>query len=77
MLTNFFPFGLNDDPIQVQVADYSDQGLRELRAEHNSTNSFFRYGEKIVISPHASGVAPLGEFEEFVPPEHPKLIAGN
>ena len=75
MLTNFFPFGLNDDPIQVQTVEYSDEKLPELRTEHNSTNSFFRYGENIVISPHASDVVPLGKFEEFVPSEHPKLIA--
>lgn len=75
MFTNFFPFGINDDPIQIQSVEYSDERLRELRAKHNSTNSFSRYGDKIVISPHTSGVAPLGEFEEFVPSEHPKLIA--
>ena len=75
MLTNFFPFGLNDDPIQVQTVEYSDEKLPELRTEHNSTNSFFRYGENIVISPHASDVVPLGKFDEFVPSEHPKLIA--
>ena len=75
MLTNFFPFGINDDPVQVQSVEYSEERLNELRSNHNSANSFFRYGEKIVISPHKSNTEPLGEYSSYVPSEHPKLIA--
>lgn len=75
MLTNFFPFGISDDAIQIQTVEYSEEKLNELRDKYNSTNSFFKNGDRIIVSPHKPESEPLGEFESFIPSEHPKLIA--
>jgi len=74
MQTNFFPFGIAGDSFQAQTLPYSAEKLRELRLEHNSEYSFFRYGESIVISPHSEAVPQLGTYHTFDPVEHPGLV---
>lgn len=74
MQTNFFPFGIAGDTFQSQTLPYSAARLRELRREHNAEYSFFRYGERIVISPHGDDAPQLGEYETFDPEDNPDLV---
>lgn len=74
MQTNFFPFGIAGDSFQAQALPYAASKLRELRHEHNSEYSFFRYGELIVISPHNEETPQLGTYETFDPIQHPDLV---
>lgn len=74
MQTNFFPFGIAGDGFQAQTVPYSAERLSELRRNHNSEYSFFRYGELIVVSPHGADSAVLGEYLEFDPARHPDLV---
>ena len=74
MQTNFFPFAIAGDSFQAQTLPYSADKLRELRLEHNSEYSFFRYGESIVISPHSEDAPQLGTHQTYDPVEHPDLV---
>jgi hypothetical protein len=65
MQTNFFPIDIDSDSFQCQTVPYSAERLDELRESHNSSYSFFRYGELIVVSPHDADGEQLGEYKTF------------
>lgn len=74
MQTNFFSFGIPSESFQAQTIPFEAEKLRELRAEHNASYSFFRNGDSIIISPHSDDSPELGEPKTFDPAEHPKLV---
>ena len=74
MQTNFFPVEIDADSFQAQTIPYSADMLQQLRREHNSEYSFFRYGELIVVSPHREHVSQLGTYQTFNPAQHPCLV---
>ncbi|MBW8201171.1 argonaute/piwi family protein [Flagellimonas abyssi] len=50
MQLNYFPIHFEFSDYQVITVPYSDERLHELRQDYNSSYSFFRDGESIVIS---------------------------
>lgn len=50
MLSNIFPIQIDFDEYQISRLQYSEDRLKSLRAEHNSTHSFFRNGDYIYLS---------------------------
>lgn len=54
MRLNYFPIKFEFDNYQITQLPYSENGLDELRKQHNSTHSFFRNGEHIYASNKAS-----------------------
>ena len=50
MQLNYFPIHFEFSDYQVITVPYTDERLRELRRDFNSSYSFFRDGELIVIS---------------------------
>ncbi|MBI1184229.1 Piwi domain protein [bacterium] len=50
MILNHFPIEFDFEDYQVSTTPYSDEKLKELRANHNDEYSFFRYGDDIIIS---------------------------
>ncbi|WP_336703259.1 Piwi domain-containing protein [Chryseobacterium indologenes] len=50
MQLNFFPINIVAEEFQIRTVSYTEDLLRELRDEYNSSHSFFRYGDEIFIS---------------------------
>lgn len=50
MKLNFFPIVFDFSKFQINVEQYSQERLNELRSQYNHTHSFFRYGDHIFIS---------------------------
>jgi len=61
MVTNFYPISIPFESFQISRLLYTEDDLRELRAEHNQTHSFFRYGDHIYVSPMKESTLDLGE----------------
>lgn len=78
MVTNFFRLELTPpaDRFPVQRVPYSEEKLRELRAEHNSRASFARYENFIYVSPQP-GDAPIqiGQRVRVRVEQHPDLFS--
>ena len=75
MQTNFFPFEIAGDSFQSQTLSYSSEKLRELRQNHNSTYSFFRFCDLIIVSPHDQDAPQLGEYRTFNPISDTALVS--
>src|ERR1700754_48941 len=50
MFANIFPIELEFDEFQIQRLSYTEENLKTLRLNHNSTHSFFKNEEFIYIS---------------------------
>tara|TARA_R100000687_G_C6405545_1_gene143914 strand:- start:19 stop:249 length:231 start_codon:yes stop_codon:yes gene_type:complete len=50
MQLNYFPIKFDFSDYQIITETYSDERLQELRQKYNTTYSFFRDGNLIVIS---------------------------
>jgi hypothetical protein len=48
--TNFYPINLEFDEYTILQIPYREGFLQELRDQHNSTHSFFKYGDYIYAS---------------------------
>ena len=75
MITNFFKIELPADRFTIQRVPYTEDRLRELRADYNHVASFARYGNFIYVSPQTDGEAiEIGERVPVKVEQHPDLF---
>ncbi|MEM1228116.1 MAG: Piwi domain-containing protein [Planctomycetota bacterium] len=75
MHTNFFPVEIDADEFEIQRVNYSDEQLRELRANHNADASFFRVGDHIYISPSLESGLEIGRRVSIFSDNEPRVVS--
>ncbi len=65
IITNFFPIKIPFETFKIRRTLYSAEKLKELRAKHNKTHSFFRRDDFIYISPMKEISIDIGEMVEL------------
>ena len=74
MHSNFYPITIPFDEFQIQRTAYSEEKLKALRRNHNTTHSFFRCDEHIYISRNGEIEIEEGEITTLSVAENPKVI---
>lgn len=73
MISNFYPIAFPMESFQIERLPYDAYNLPDLRAEHNTDNSFFRRHEFIYISPMGKVSVP-GGMEATLSTDHDREI---
>lgn len=76
MITNFFPIRFQSGEFYLRAEAYSEERLRELRAKHNATHSFFRTGDYINIVWMDGPEIPFGERVLVRREDAPEVVDG-
>jgi hypothetical protein len=74
MVTNFFPISFPFESFDISRLPYTEERLRELRAAHNQTHSFFRHDNHIYVSPMKEPILKLGETVKLKVEENLEIV---
>lgn len=75
LTSNFFPINFSSDNFQIRQIDYSQDYLKSLRKEHNSTHSFFRNGDFIYVSPMQNEILNIGKLINISLQKEPQIVS--